>query len=111
MGIGYSESVAPTLKHVPSGSNTVPDVVYPNIARTLTAEHDASPCIDRGQNVVVTESVGGQGERSIMSDVAPCLKHVTYNQVPVICLQGNGIDRADTAGCNGKGWREGGLTP
>ena len=29
------------------------------------------------------------------------------NQVPaVICLQGNGIDRADTAGCNGKGWKE-----
>ena len=24
----------------------------------------------------------------------------------VICLQGNGIDRSDTAGCNGKGWRE-----
>lgn len=24
----------------------------------------------------------------------------------VCCLQGNGIDRADTAGCNGKGWRE-----
>ena len=27
---------------------------------------------------------------------------------PVICLQGNGIDRADTAGCNGRGWREDG---
>ena len=27
-------------------------------------------------------------------------------QAPVICLQGNGIDRADTAGCNGKGWKE-----
>lgn len=25
---------------------------------------------------------------------------------PIYCLQGNGIDRADTAGCNGKGWRE-----
>lgn len=25
---------------------------------------------------------------------------------PVYCLQGNGIDRADTAGCNGKGWLE-----
>ena len=25
---------------------------------------------------------------------------------PVYCLQGNGIDRADTAGCNGCGWRE-----
>ena len=24
----------------------------------------------------------------------------------VICLQGNTIDRADTAGCNGKGWKE-----
>ena len=26
----------------------------------------------------------------------------------VYCLQGNGIDRADTAGCNGKGWSDGG---
>lgn len=25
---------------------------------------------------------------------------------PVYVLQGNGIDRAETAGCNGKGWRE-----
>ena len=25
----------------------------------------------------------------------------------VFCLQGNGIDRADTAGCNGIGWKEG----
>ena len=25
----------------------------------------------------------------------------------VYCLQGNGIDRAATAGCNGRGWREG----
>lgn len=25
---------------------------------------------------------------------------------PVYCLQGNGIDRADTASCNGKGWKE-----
>lgn len=25
---------------------------------------------------------------------------------PVICLQGNGIDRKDTAGCNGRGWNE-----
>ena len=25
---------------------------------------------------------------------------------PVICLQGNGIDRPDTATCNGKGWKE-----
>lgn len=30
----------------------------------------------------------------------------TGNNQTVFCLQGNGIDRADTAGCNGKGWRE-----
>ena len=31
------------------------------------------------------------------------------NVDPTICLQGNGIDRADTAGCNGRGWRTGGV--
>lgn len=34
-----------------------------------------------------------------MADVDPI-------QDTAICLQGNGIDRADTAGCNGKGWTE-----
>lgn len=29
----------------------------------------------------------------------------TGNDQTVFCLQGNGIDRADTAGCNGKGWK------
>lgn len=28
------------------------------------------------------------------------------NDQTIFCLQGNGIDRADTAGCNGKDWRE-----
>lgn len=29
------------------------------------------------------------------------------NQSVIYALQGNGIDRAETAGCNGRGWREG----
>ena len=33
------------------------------------------------------------------SHVARCLN-------PIYALQGNGIDRAETAGCNGRGWRE-----
>lgn len=36
------------------------------------------------------------------SDSARCL-----NPWAVYALQGNGIDRAETAGCNGRGWREG----
>lgn len=31
---------------------------------------------------------------------------VVVAKSPVYCLQGNAIDRADTAGCNGKGWKE-----
>lgn len=31
---------------------------------------------------------------------------VVVEKNPVYCLQGNGTDRADTAGCNGKGWKE-----
>jgi DNA (cytosine-5)-methyltransferase 1 len=30
-------------------------VCYPNTARALTARHDSSPCVDRGQNVVCYE--------------------------------------------------------
>lgn len=29
----------------------------------------------------------------------------TGNDQTIFCLQGNGIDRADPAGCNGKGWK------
>lgn len=33
-------------------------VCYPRVARTLTAEADASPCVDRGQNVVCVQNTG-----------------------------------------------------
>lgn len=36
----------------------MPDVVYPNVARTLAARADSSPCIDRGQNVVCVQNTG-----------------------------------------------------
>lgn len=75
--LGESETVTPTLGSE-AGGNSVPAVCYPKVfhtltalnagnvesaqqpncvcypqvARTLTAEADASPCIDRGQNVV-----------------------------------------------------------
>ena len=64
-GIGYSEEVSPTLKSVLSGGNTVPDVVYPEIARTLAARHDSSPCADRGQNVVALDCRNLVGNQEI----------------------------------------------
>ena len=46
---------------------------------------------------------GGARESSFSTNERePCQPLTTK----VFCLQGNGIDRADTAGCNGKGWRE-----
>ena len=55
-GMEYSEGVSPTLR-----SGDVRSLVYPNIARCLTAEHDASPCIDRGQNVLCYDARGNGG--------------------------------------------------
>lgn len=51
-----------------------------------------------------------QGRAEIRTDdKAPTLTAaagMSGNNQPVICIQGNCIDRADTAGCNGKGWTE-----
>lgn len=52
------------------------------------------------------ESVSGDSEagRETREGATASLENSTGNTV--WCLQGNGIDRADTAGCNGRGWRE-----
>ena len=47
---------------------------------------------------------GGGKEDLVQEDKSGTLG--TGNDQTIFCLQGNGIDRADTAGCNGKGWRE-----
>ena len=52
------------------------------------------------------ESVSGDSESGgeTREGTAASLENGAGNTV--WCLQGNGIDRADTAGCNGRGWRE-----
>ena len=79
-GIGYSEQVSPTLKSVLSGGNTVPDVVYPEIARTLAARHDSSPCADRGQNIICIEG-DGNARAHIERKLSPCMKTIHPNTV------------------------------
>lgn len=54
------------------------------------------------QNGVQTLRAEGENRPSRPSNVVVCS---TGNDQTVFCLQGNGIDRADTAGCNGKGWK------
>lgn len=43
---------------------------------------------------------GGTAREEIAGGAENC------SGAPIFCLQGNGIDRADTAGCNGNGWKE-----
>ena len=77
------------------------------------------------KNTHIIDNIGGQAEYGKASLVNGTLRSGCQGAVaylvtnstepnfidvvpkdPVICLQGNGIDRADTAGCNGKGWND-----
>ncbi len=70
---------------------------------STTSEHDSPIAIHLTQT-------------PISGAVAPCLSSGNtisgqctcgVFQAPTYCIQGNCIDRADNAGCNGKGWTEG----
>lgn len=60
-----------------------------DVSKTLDT-NGLNPTCNQGGNAVVEEPT--TGEQTI--------------EGPVYCIQGNCIDRADTAGCNGRGWRE-----
>lgn len=48
----------------------------------------------------------GNGDGQTVSTLTGDHENRITDYTTVICLQVNGIDRADTAGCNGKGWKE-----
>ncbi len=56
--IACSAIVTPTLKAASSGLRT-PCICEPDIARTLAARGDSSPCADRGQNIIVHPKICG----------------------------------------------------
>ena len=86
------------------------------ISPTLRAEtHGNLPCVICKQYLFENHSQDTRYKGPL--DVSPMLPaqlgtsgnntpFVVDANVPVYCLQGNGIDRADTAGCNGAGWKE-----
>lgn len=79
----------------------------PAVARSLTARADGSPCADRGPNIVCSPYQGGcdGGGKGALVQTEKSGTLGTGNDQTIFCLQGNCIDRADTAGCNGKGWK------
>lgn len=87
-GIGYEEEMAPTLR-----AGVTPGVAY----SIENHPADSRVSIDESGKVQTLTSRMGTGGGNVPMVMEP---------KPVYCLQGNGIDRADTAGCNGKGWKE-----
>lgn len=124
-GIGYEEETAPTLR-----AGVTPGVAY----SIENHPADSRVSIDESGKVQTLTSRMGTGGGNVPmvmepvvqlasgKEVAGCLMASGYEKLgaqemfsgdytvvekqPVYCLQGNGIDRADTAGCNGKGWKE-----
>ena len=85
-GIGYAEEQAPTLR----AESPTACVATACVVCYSQAAHDK---YTQTENVATLKETGGTyggGSESL----------ICY------CLQGNGIDRADTAGCNGKGVKE-----
>ena len=66
---------------------------------------EQEPC----RPLTINQSCGINGDKAETLDsnyFKGCGERQGKEREVVFCLQGNGIDRADTAGCNGKGWRE-----
>ena len=68
--------------------------------------YDVSGCLKTQAHGVccLNDQVGSV--MSVSEDVAGTLREQEHGHKSAICIQGNCIDRADTAGCNGKGWRD-----
>lgn len=91
------------------GRGTGFDVGQPgDPANTISSAHSHGVFVSEEQApICMATQQGGAEVRS--NGRAPTLTAsagMSGNNQPVICIQGNAIDRADTAGCNGKGWKE-----
>ena len=79
------------------------------VSKTLDTT-DPNPSKNQGGIAIVqpTLRLNNQGGSvmSVSEDVAGTLRAQEHEHQPAICIQGNCIDRADTTGCNGKGWRD-----
>ena len=127
-GIGYNESVAPTLKGSPGG-NCMPSILCindqggqimecsENVTGTLRAqEHGHQPLILRPTEPKVYENHGIDGRYTGPHDVAPTMSaaygmggnntSLVEQNAGAICIAGNIVDRQPENGGNGLGCQE-----
>ena len=127
-GIGYNESVAPTLKGSPGG-NCMPSILCindqggqimecsENVTGTLRAQaHGHQPLILRPTEPKVYENHGIDGRYTGPHDVAPTMSaaygmggnntSLVEQNAGAICIAGNIVDRQPENGGNGLGCQE-----
>ena len=92
VSIDESGKVQTLTSRIGTGGGNVPMVMEP-VAQLASGKEVAGCLMASGY-----EKLGAQ--EMFSGD------YTVVEKKPVFCLQGNGIDRADTAGCNGKGWKE-----
>lgn len=92
---GYNQTIANVMGSLRAGSDQdhVGAVIYPAL---FMAGQGA-----KAGGIAYSELVS-----PTLKGCASGLNQAPSMVSPVIALQANGIDRADTAGCNGAGWRE-----
>lgn len=93
-GIGWQEKVSPTLAASPSGTNQAPAVCMKYLFENHSQDTRYKGPLDICPMLPAQLGTGGNNTPFVVEGT------------PVICLQGNVIDRAETARCNGKGWKE-----
>ena len=95
------------------GGDTAAEILFErrsvlgNTPESGTARERPAPGIESSASFAVRIRGGSEGGGKgalVQTEKSGALG--TGNGQTIFCLQGNGIDRADTAGCNGKGWRE-----
>ena len=102
------------------GGSTAPEILF----ERESVSGDSSPCGTPWEGITPdAQGCVGITNRGIVSGgVSETLRAESHGALPMvatrsddgdtdaihpaICIQGNCIDRADTAGCNGKGWRD-----
>jgi DNA (cytosine-5)-methyltransferase 1 len=81
-------------------------------ARSIGWEKEKTPTLasEAGGNsvpsVCVAYDARGNGDGVIVNTITGDHENRITDYTTVICLQGNGIDRSETAGCNGNGWKQ-----
>ena len=77
-------------------------------ANTISSAHSHGVFVSEEQAPIcmATQQGGAEVRRDDRAPTLTASAGMSGNNQPVICIQGNAIDRADTAGCSGKGWKE-----